>query len=151
MTKGTIKNSYWDPTAKVAVVVKQTKYGTFKAWSIPAEEDFDIATEWDGYKFAEYKCDIAIANERAKRMWERYLGIRTAYYNLCQGNDKADPILSKLERQMYLAKRDAKIARQECDSMRQHFKPFCDNVIADRKRLHEWKLKREAALSAENE
>lgn len=151
MVKGVIENSMWLPESKVAIVCKQTKYGTFRGIAVPVEEDLEIATEWDGYKFAEYQCDIQYMNERAKRFYERYLGMLTAYNNLLQENDKNDLILVKLKRQVNLAKRDAAIAREECQSMQVHYKAFCENVIADRKKLQEWKQKREKALTAEND
>ena len=151
MVDGVITDSAWLPASKIAIVHKQTKYGEFRSHAIPAEEDFEVATEWDGYKFAEYKCDVQYMNERAKRFYERYLGIRSAYNNLCQDNDKNDPILLKLERQVKLAKRDAAIAREECESMREYYDYYCDHVIDERKKLHEWKLKREEALAAEND
>ena len=148
---GVITYSEWFSHSKIAVVHKQTKYGEFRAIAIPAQEDLEIATEWDGYKFAEYQCDIQCMNERAKRFYERYLGARTAYNNLCQDNDKNDPILLKLERQVKLARRDAAIAREECESVREHYKYYCDHIIDERKMLHEWKLKRQEALTAEND
>ena len=148
---GVITYSEWLPTGKIAIVHKQTKYGEFRAMALSAEEDLEIATEWDGYKFAEYQCDIQYMNERAKRFYERYLGARAAYNNLCQDNDKNDPILLKLERQVKLAKRDAAIARDECESMREYYNYYCDHIIDERKKLHEWKLKRQEALTAEND
>ena len=148
---GVITYSEWFPASKIAIVHKQTKYGEFRAMALSAEEDLEIATEWDGYKFAEYQCDIQHMNERAKRFYERYLGARTAYNNLCQDNDKNDPILLKLERQVKLAKRDAAIARDECESMREYYNYYCDHIIDERKKLHEWKLKRQEALTAEND
>lgn len=151
--KSTIVKSSW-LEGDYAYVAKQTKYGIYEAIVDVNEEDRDIATEWDGYRFAEYKCDIQYLNERAKRFYERYLGIRMAYHNLIQSmSDEeiaSNETIAKLERQMKLAKRDAAIAREECESMREYYKYYCDHIIDERKRLHEWKLKRQEALAAEN-
>lgn len=150
MVDGVITYSEWLPKNKIAIVHKQTRYGKFRAGATPAEEDADIATEWDGYRFAEYQCDIQYMNERAKRFYERYLGARTMYNNL-KNSGFSDEVLKKMERQVKIARRDAAIARKECESVKQHYAPFCENVITDRKKLQEWKLKREAALTAEND
>ena len=143
MIKGKIISSHWNPDRKRAIVVKQTKYGHFVGVAEAVEEDREIATEWDGYKFAEYQCNLQHLKERSKQMYQRYLGIQSAYNNLCQANDSSDPILCKLERQMYLAKRDAEIAREEYYHVKDYYSYYADQVVSDRKVLQEWKKMRE--------
>lgn len=146
MGKGVIVASGWDEKERIAYVQKQTKYGTYFAEVIADEEDFDISTEWDGYRFASYKCDLQYMNEKAKRLYERYMGVRTAYNNLTQmltpEECEADPVLVKLQRQVAIAKRDAANARKLYKRMSEYYIPFTEDIIAERKRLQEWKTKR---------
>ena len=144
--KSTIVKSSW-LEGDYAYVAKQTKYGIYEAIVDVNEEDRDIATEWDGYRFASYKCDLQYINERAKRLYERYLGIRMAYHNLIQSmSDEeiaSNETIAKLERQVKLAKRDAANARTLYKRMSEHYVPFTDAIIKERRRLQEWKQKRE--------
>ena len=53
---GVITYSEWFSHSKIAVVHKQTKYGEFRAIAIPAQEDLEIATEWDGRIYLHCSC-----------------------------------------------------------------------------------------------
>lgn len=147
--RGQVLASYWNPELHSAIVVKKTPYGNYTGISIAEEEDADITNEWDGYRFAECKCDMKYLKERSKRMYERYLGIKMAYNNLSQTEPTsagAAEMLDKLKRQMHIAKRDAEQARQEYEHRKETYVSFTDAVLAERRRLQEWKKKREEKI-----
>ena len=56
---------------------------------------------------------------------------------------QSNEIVTKLHRQMKLAKRDAANARTLYKRMSEHYVPFTDAIIKERRRLQEWKQKRE--------
>lgn len=151
--RGQISFSYWNPERLSAIVVKKTPYGAYTGVSMAAEEDSDIANEWDGYRFAECQCDMKYLKERSKRMYERYLGVKMAYNNLSQTEPTsagAAEMLDKLKRQMHIAKRDAERARLEYEHRKETYLSFTNAVLAERRRLQEWKKKREETLTVEN-
>lgn len=132
-----IISSEWDPVTKTAIVVKQSQYGRHRGVATADAEDFEFATEWDGYKLASYQCQIQYFNERAKRMYERYVGIRTVYYNLCQAYDNTDPILCALKRQTLIALRDADNARKKADEFASDYNDYAKYLVDSRKFFNE--------------
>ena len=64
--KGYVTASSVDERTKQCSVTKHTKYGTFSSTVQCAEED--KFSEWDGYRFAEYQCDLKVLHEKIKMM-----------------------------------------------------------------------------------
>lgn len=72
--KGYVTASSVDERSKQCSVTKHTKYGTFSSTVRCAEED--EFSEWDGYRFAEYQCDLKALREKIKMMNQRIVGIK---------------------------------------------------------------------------
>lgn len=116
-------------------MTKFTKYGAFSAETECDDADMDINNKWDGYHFAEYKCDMQYFNEKAKRLYERYIGIKNAYSALAQSISEDDPTMVKLRRQMHCAKRDAEKLRAKQVAMKENYVEFTDKVLNQRRKL----------------
>lgn len=145
MARGTIIESFYNEEEGYSYLVKATKLGAFFADALADEEDREFATEWDGYKICEAKCDIMYYKEKAKVMRERYLGILYAYQNLTQdGEESVD--LDRLKRQVDVAYRDWKKAASQYKSMQESFTGYCAAIVNSRKILrqqHEQMKKRQ--------
>lgn len=145
MARGTIIESYYNVEEGYSYLVKATKLGTFCAQSLADEEDREFATEWDGYKICEAKCDIDYYKEKAKVMRERYLGVLYAYQNLTQ-NGEVSLDLDRLKRQVDVAYRDWKKATSQYENMKDSFTGYCTAIVNSRKVLrqqHEQMKKRQ--------
>ena len=73
--RGKILESYYDGEEGFSSLTKHTKYGTFTAEAYCHPEDKDIQNEWDGCRFAEFKCDIQALHEKIKMMKQRLIGM----------------------------------------------------------------------------
>ena len=73
--RGKILESYYDGEEGFSCVTKHTKYGTFTAEAYCHPEDKDIQNEWDGCRFAEFKCDMQALHEKIKMMKQRLIGM----------------------------------------------------------------------------
>lgn len=145
MARGTIIESYYNAEEGYSCLVKATKLGTFYAQSLADEEDREFATEWDGYKICEAKCDIDYYKEKAKVMRERYLGVLYAYQNLTQ-NEEMSLDLDRLKHQVDVAYRDWKKAVSQYENMKDSFTGYCTAIVNSRKVLrqqHEQMKKRQ--------
>lgn len=73
--RGKILESFYDAELGYSEVTKHTKYGTFTDVAYCHEDDKDIMNEWDGCRFAEFKCDMQALHEKNKMMRQRLLGM----------------------------------------------------------------------------
>ena len=73
--RGKILASFYDSESGYSEVTKHTKYGTFTDIAYCHEVDRDIMNEWDGCRFAEFKCDIQALHEKIKMMKQRVIGM----------------------------------------------------------------------------
>ena len=73
--RGKILDSFFDEDTGTSCVTKHTKYGTFTDVAYCHEDDKDIMNEWDGCRFAEFKCDIQALHEKIKMMKQRLVGM----------------------------------------------------------------------------
>lgn len=73
--RGKILASFYDSESGYSEVTKHTKYGTFTDTAYCHEDDADIMNEWDGCRFAEFKCDIQALHEKIKMMKQRVIGM----------------------------------------------------------------------------
>lgn len=119
---------------------KETKYGTFYGHVKVSEKDKDIANSWDGYRFAEMKCDIQAYKAKANIMKERALGIQHACNIVAralvdQSNDNFmdDAVYQKFERQRQVAWSNYYKAKEQYEVMRDSYSGFCDVVIKQRR------------------
>ena len=125
-----------------AHVYKETKYGLFYGEVQAAPADEDIANQWDGYRFAELKCDIQAYKAKAKVMKERALGIEHACNVVAralvdQGNDNFmdDAVYQKFERQRQVAWSNYYKAKELYEIMRDSYSGFCSQVIKQRREI----------------
>lgn len=145
--RGNIIDSWYEYTENdipiTTCVLKETKYGTFCGTVNLTPDDEDIANVWDGYRFAEMKCDIQAYKEKANRMLQRAIGIEHAYtvilksYDNLSGYDFLDvqPFLNKLEKQVDVAFKEANKAKEQYELMRDSYSGFCDHVIKQRREI----------------
>ena len=73
--RGKILESFYDAELGYSEVTKHTKYGTFTDVAYCHEDDKDIMNEWDGCRFAEFKCDMQALHEKIKMMKQRLVGM----------------------------------------------------------------------------
>lgn len=73
--RGKILDAFFEKDTGVSCVTKHTKYGTFTGESYCHPDDKDIMNEWDGCRFAEFKCDMQALHEKIKMMKQRLVGM----------------------------------------------------------------------------
>lgn len=122
---------------KLSMVTKATRWGTFTGVAKCTDEDTDIAHEFTGCHFAEYKCDIQSQKKKVKYYHDRYDGINMAYNNLRQAYDTSDPVMVALYRQRNLAYRDYKKEQAKYRSMYQSYKDYVAVVLKAHKDIAE--------------
>ena len=112
-------------------VAKQTKYGTFYSEVFLQEEDQDIENSFDGCRIAEFDCNLKAAKEKAKWMRQRAIGARTLYLNLIEDLDVET--CDKIERQVYVAFKDADKARDYYERMKDYRPLYIENLLKRRR------------------
>lgn len=150
--RGTILEAWYEPaddfegidgkkihTPPTARVYKETKYGTFYGEARAAECDEDIANSWDGFHFAEIKCDIQAHKQKMKIMKERAQGISHALRVVLSGNSDLvdDPVINKMYRQETDAWKNYYKAKDDYEILRDSYKSLCQHIIAQRRKIRE--------------
>lgn len=135
--RGQIINSSWDEGTGVAVVTKATPYGTYTEAAKVAAEDRDIMTSWDGFHFAEMKCDIRAMHEKAKRMRQRAIGIENALKTLDNIPDMDAFTLNMLERQVWAAYKEADRHKENYEEARGAYQAYTDILLKRRRELRD--------------
>ena len=123
-------------------VKKSSKYGVFYGTVIPCPQDYDNINDWDGYKFAERKCDIQIIHARAKMLKERAQGIKNLINVLTTKYEKTDDegglnYLKDIWYQYNIAYKEYEKAYNQYVYMRDSFSEYTNRVIKRRKKLNE--------------
>jgi hypothetical protein len=122
-------------------VIKSSKYGVFHGTVMPCPQDYDNINDWDGYRFAERKCDIDIIHARSKVLKERAQGILNAHktlfdkYKATKNYDMA-PALADLYYQYELAQKEYKRVYEQYKYMRDSFPDYTTRMIERRKQLN---------------
>ena len=127
-----LRNEYIKETG-YTIVEKATQYGSFIGEAQVHPHDKDIATAWDGYNFAEMKCDIAAAKEKAKWMRQRAIGAEHALKTLDYMGTNDPETLDNLARQVYAMHKEADKYKEIYEEMRDSY-PAYTQVILDRRR-----------------
>lgn len=135
--RGQIVNSSWDEGTGIAVVTKATPYGTYTEAAKVAAEDRDIMTSWDGFHFAEMKCDIRAMHEKAKRMRQRAIGIENALKTLDNIPDMDAFTLNMLERQVWAAYKEADRHKENYEEARGAYQTYTDILLKRRRELRD--------------
>jgi hypothetical protein len=133
--RGQIIKNTWDESLGVAVVTKATPYGTYTEAAKAVQEDRDIMTSWDGFHFAEMKCDIAAMRDKAKAMRQRAIGAENALKALENMGDLDPYTLDKLERQVWAAYKEANRYRENYEEARGAYKAYTDILLNRRRQL----------------
>lgn len=136
--KGTILYADYDYADGVTVVTKSTKYGTFTKSVKVHPQDQDIANKYDGWYFAEMKCDIAAYKQRAKYLQERAKGIKHAY-NVLQNayKNSESPELEALYRQVVVAQNLADTARETYEILKSSYYVIIESALKRRREFRE--------------
>ena len=122
-------------------VKKSSKYGVFYGTVIPCPQDYDNINDWDGYKFAERKCDIDIVHEKAKKLKERALGILSVHKTLytkykAKKDYEQAPFLADLYHQYKVAQKEYEQAYAQYKYMKEDFSNYTTRMINYRKKLN---------------
>ncbi len=133
--RGQIINNDWDEKDGIAVVTKATPYGTFTSTAKVTAEDRDIMTSWDGFHFAEMKCDIQAMHEKAKRMRQRAIGAENVLKALEQIDGLDSYTLDKLERQVWAAYDEADRYKENYEEARGAYQTYTDILLNRRREL----------------
>ena len=121
-------------------VQKETKYGTFTGKVKLSEEDLPMENSFDGYRFAEQKCDIQAYHEKAKRLRERAIGIEHAYNVLEKaGIDPSDYTMFKLRRQVTAAWEEYERTYETYTELRDCYYDWVEIVQQSRLKMREMK------------
>ena len=123
-------------------IKKATKYGTFEAIVNCHEEDLPYKNEWDGYRFAEYRCDLSALKEKIKWLNQRYLGLLQGIEVLEQaGKDPLD--LKPLYDFTHSIAGQIKKEKQRYQNASEGYIAFTDKEIKKRKEFRESRLQNE--------
>ena len=134
-------------------VIKSSKYGIFEGVVTPCKQDYENINDWDGYRFAERKCDIQIIHAKAKILKERARGILNTYKTLYTKyknakNYEQAPFLGDLYYQYELAQKEYKKAYEQYKYMRDSFSDYTTRMIERRKELNK-KLEKQREINME--
>lgn len=120
------------PSSGISKVTVESKWGSFTCTVMVAEEDKDIANQWDGCKIAARKALIKILEAKSKAMWQRVDGVYEAINAL--GGPWAYP---KLERQYYVLWERAKECEEEWKTARDDYPDYIDRTLSARREFRE--------------
>ena len=122
-------------TQPTAHVIKETKYGTFYGRAVACEEDEDIANSWDGFRFAEMKCDIKASKAKAKLLRERAKGIKHALDVIAFSDAELmfSECFEKLEHQYYVALKEYEKEVEHYTSLEEIYPAYCAQIIKQRR------------------
>lgn len=98
--KGKILDSWHNEDRKTTYVKKQTKYGEFEGLVYLDESDADIYNKWDGYRFAEYRCDLQSFRQHIKNLKQQRIGIKHLYSSLKQNFNTDDKCMIYIQNQI---------------------------------------------------
>ena len=130
---GKIQNAFYEDEMLRGSMTKVYKWGETTSWATVDAEDMDIANQWDCYRLCDYKCDYKALLKKAKVMTERARGMEIAYNNLKNSLDEKS--LSKLHKQVKVAKRDAERARVGANNMKRNYQKYADSVTDNRRKI----------------
>ena len=130
---GKIQSAFYEDEMLRGSMTKVYKWGETTSWATVDAEDMDIANQWDCYRLCDYKCDYKALLKKAKVMTERARGMEIAYNNLKNSLDEKS--LSKLHRQVKVAKRDAERARVGANNMKRNYQKYADSVTDNRRKI----------------
>ena len=142
--RGTIIDAWYEEIEDditESCICKETKYGTFTSYARPTETDKDIANSWDGFRFAETKCDIQAYKTKAKMMRERAKGIKHACdvvsraLSVQNKNFTKDETYQKFYKQYKVAMKDYYKAKEQYEIMRDSYSGFCEQIIKQRRKI----------------
>lgn len=122
-------------------VIKTSKYGIFENSVMPCPQDYGNINDWDGYHFAERKCDIDIMHEKAKILKFRAEGILNAYKTLktkymSTKNYEGLVNIEDLYYQYELAQKEYKETYEKYKYMKNSFRDYTSRMIERRKQLN---------------
>ena len=152
--------SSWKTTSTIGIsevptyyVIKTSKYGVFKNSVTPCPADYENINDWDGYKFAERKCDIDIIHAKTKILKERARGILNLHKTLyTKYKDKKDyfmaPALDDIYYQYEIAQKEYEKVYEQYKYMRDSFSDYTTRMIQRRKELND-KLKKQREINME--
>lgn len=122
-------------------VTKTSKYGVFTCSVTPCPQDYSNINDWDGYRFAERKCDIQIIHTKAKILKERAYGILQAYKALCMKycilqDENSGTFLGDLKYQYELAQKEYEDVYLKYKYMRDDFSNYTTRITNRRKEVN---------------
>ena len=134
-------------------VIKSSKYGVFHGNVIPCSQDYDNINDWDGYRFAERKCDIQIIHAKAKILKERAQGILSVYKTLktkyeASKNYEGLVVIEDLYYQYEIAQKEYEKAYKQYKYMRDSFSDYTTRMIERRKKLSD-KIQKQREMNME--
>lgn len=134
-------------------VIKSSKYGVFHGSVIPCLQDYENINDWDGYKFAERKCDINIIHAKAKILKERARGILNVHKTLYTKykdtkNYEQTSFLEDLYYQYEVAQKEYEQTYLQYKYMKEGFSDYTTRMINRRKELNN-KIKEQREINME--
>ena len=127
-------------------VIKSSKYGVFHGIVIPCPQDYNNINDWDGYRFAERKCDIQIIKRKAAIMREHIKGMEIVLNTLTNKYNStstplpdSDEFLQDLLYQINIHQKEYEKVYAQYKYMRDSFRDYTTRIIQERIKLQERK------------
>ena len=122
-------------------VKKSSKYGIFQGTVTPCSLDYNNINDWDGYLFAERKCNIQIMHAKAKILKERANGILNVHKTLHTKYKTTKQyefgiVLDDIYYQYKLAQKEYEKAYNQYKYMKDSFPDYTSRMIERRKQLN---------------
>ena len=135
--QGKIIDSHFSETMRYCEVTKQSKYGTFINSAFCEDEDKDIFNEWDGCRFAEYKCDLEIFYAKIKEFKARLRGMENVYKSLTQTVEETNEVMVKLMKQIRIARRDIDNMQKQYNHLYKQYPDFTESILKEHREIRE--------------
>lgn len=136
--RGKILESFYDADLGCSGVTKHTKYGTFADVAYCHEDDKDIMNEWDGCRFAEFKCDMQALHEKIKMMKQRLVGM-DQLIDLLDRPEVAEQIDYSLYKDVVDLRNSVQgqieVDQNKYDRIKSNYIPWTEGVLSDRRKF----------------
>ena len=130
---GKILHSDYNPETGVSTVTKTNKWGTVTATSSLHPDDADIANQWDGCAFAEYKADMKLLKKKIRANQHELNGMMNLYQNLAQNVKVDDPTMLRIQRQIDIKGRDITNMQEQLYQMKKAFPQMAEKALNDKR------------------
>lgn len=152
-----VQSFAYNDTTHDSMMIAATKYGLIKTECSVHPADEELANQWDGYRFCEYKAAIEYMRHRTEELKAKYKGILNAHKTILdnlfnsswtKGNedykDGYRDALYALSRQEIAAYKEWQKSRKRYYQLKEGYHDWCQMWLNERTMARNWKKKRES-------